>query len=71
MSILDKGKSNLKYGGGKPQSLKLMPDGNPYPYEREYIAINGVQDDEKVSEGFGDPDYNPKIQSNVGDDGNG
>lgn len=74
MAIVEKGPGDVAdYPSGSAKKLKLMPDGNPYPYEREYIAINGVQDDTKydTNRGINPEDYSPKASKNTGDDGQG
>ncbi len=65
-----KNQGNIKYPEGKIKSLKKMPDGNPYPYERSFDADGGIQDDEKA-DGFNSFSYEPSDNKNVGDDGKG
>ena len=62
---------NPDYPSGKPKSLKKMPDGNPFPYERTYEAEGGVFDDEVVDGMRKEEKYSPKVDSNEGDDGSG
>ena len=69
--VIEKGPGDIKYPTGKPKNLEKMGDGNPYPYEREYFADGGVQDDEKIENVQPQPKYNPKPLSNEGDDGLG
>jgi len=69
--VKEKGPGDVKYPSGKPKSLKKMPDGHPYPYERTYDAYGGVSDDSKVESRQGKVKYSPKPLKNVGDDGSG
>ena len=70
--ITEKGPGDLKdYGNGSVKKLKLQADGNPFPYEREYNAEDGITDDSKVSQGLGESDYTPKAEKQTGDDGKG
>ena len=70
--VYEKGPGKVKgYGEGKVKKLKLQADGNPFPYEREYIAESGVQDDEKIVPGEGDYEGEPKVLKNIGDNGRG
>lgn len=71
MGIYEKGPGDQKYGSGKVKSMKRMPDGNPYPYEQECIAENGVEDLEKVDGFNSEPDMSSKVEKQTGDDGKG
>lgn len=62
---------NPDYPSGKAKSLKKMPDGNPFPYEREDVAENGVCDDLVVEKVRPEEKYTPNVSSNEGDDGSG
>lgn len=72
MSVLEKGPGDQKgYGDSPVKKLKLQADGNPFPYEREYNADNGVTDDSKCGFGDGDADQPSSPKKNIGDDGQG
>lgn len=70
--VVEKGPGDVEgYGEGKPKKLKLQADGQPFPYEREYNADNGVTDDSKIGKGSGEEDYTPKAKDEIGDEGKG
>ena len=68
--VKQKGPGDIKSPTGKPKAMKKMPDGNPFPYEREHIAIGGISDD-LVTEGKKPFNYSPKPNSETGEDGKG
>jgi len=69
---MEKGPGDIKqYPSGSKRKLKLQADGNPFPYEFENDAINGVSDDFKVEQGYGDASDSVKEPKFEGEDGSG
>ncbi len=69
--VMDSNKPKLNYPSGKAKAMKKDAAGNPFPYEMEHIAENGVSDGEVAEKPQGDIKYTPKPLANEGEDGSG
>lgn len=72
MGILGKSPGDVKsYPGGNKKSIPNTLEGYSNGLKRDYVARNGIQDDEKVDGFNSEPSYSPDAEKQIGDDGKG